>query len=101
TQIGTAATIDKIVHLPRAAAAILEIRFVILEVVGIAGHGNLHAPALQQLIQGGKFFVANASIFAACETGMAYDRHDELTSSTIERPLEPRPLTLVHCPLDS
>ena len=52
-EVSAAAAIDKVVHRARRAVA-ADFFFVILEVMGVAGHGDFHIAARQEAIERGK-----------------------------------------------
>ena len=52
-EVSAAAAIDEVVHRARRAVA-TDFFFVILEVMGVAGHGDFHVAARQEAIERGK-----------------------------------------------
>src|SRR6516225_2083632 len=89
TEIGTAATINEIMHVPRAVCSVHRFCFVIFEIVSISCHGNRYPAAIEQSIQRREFFVADTRVLSARKPGVTYDCHDEFPVCTIERPFEP------------
>ena len=108
-EVSAAAAIDEVVH--RASRAVAADFFlVILEVMGVAGHGNFHVAARQEAIERGETarrvgdipaFCHRRSIVTAREAGMADDGHGELPPAAVERALEPCPLPSVDAAQDA